>query len=534
MTDLPLEMSDEARIWGYRIEQQLSHSLSSPTATLPEFTAPDVPNWAIFVAHDLLENWDQHETCALESKPFAKALETLVGCLAQWLRKAAAMPANDSDSALIKLVAVQSATELFLKIRQSSRGSNLDGSLLQVAFASGHTTAIRMGVDLLLQTPPKTWSQSSLALSPLLQYDDWDVELVFPRILDSTDPSILASSLDIANHLHTKGRTSQHPCQSKFESLVSLLKGIVQRLELMEENPAKFGSTPEEIQRVLFDSVSLCVSLCHTMARLGNQSCTGPLYRASDLKHRRIRTEAAYALAVLGEAKGEEMLVALAADPAARSRVVAYMDELSILDRIDEKHRSILALAEADLVHWLSQVEQMGLPPSRIELVEQRTLPWPGFETQQECFLFRFGYSISDSEFSNLGVAGPATKAFSQDLANLPTDDAFAIFAGWDIEHPDVFEEPANRLSTSVQEVVSMWIEERLRSDFETVDPEFVGHFFGQNVLVGFGEIDGKRQAFAFDGQVIVVAPSLKPNPESLSLVYFLWRGRAFFEAFGD
>jgi hypothetical protein len=72
--------------------------------------------------------------------------------------------------------------------------------LLQVLFSSGHTTAIQIGVDMLLVRPPVDWEDVSVALSPLMQSTDWKLEDVFPKLLNCTDPSVLAPALDVANH----------------------------------------------------------------------------------------------------------------------------------------------------------------------------------------------------------------------------------------------------------------------------------------------------------------------------------------------
>ncbi len=180
MSDFPLEMSDDARVWLNRTLQQLENGLQSESQFLPSFSDPADPVWAIFAARELIESWD---TYAASDTRFARAsLERLIQRVAQWLRsglRVDKLPAE--EIAFQKLITVQAATQLFLKVR-TSRYSNLDGALLQIAFASGHPTAIQMGVDFLLQTPPQAWTSASLALSPLLQYDDWDIELVFPRI----------------------------------------------------------------------------------------------------------------------------------------------------------------------------------------------------------------------------------------------------------------------------------------------------------------------------------------------------------------
>lgn len=525
-----LEISDDARIWGHRTLQQLEHAESGNGLYCPDFSDPADPIWAVFVAQEIEEEWTRWDSNT--NPAFCSSMERLLQKLAYWLRLSLQRRDEDEELAALKrLVAVQSATTLYLKVR-TSQHAKTDGALLQVAFASGHQTAITMGVDLLLQQPPDAWTSASLALSPLLQYREWDLDSVFPRILESSNQSILASALDIANHLVVQKHVDEHPCQSKAPELTVLLGGIAQRLGLLEENPGKFGDTPESIQRILFDSVSLCVSLCHTMSLIGDEKCVGKLMQASELKHRRIRTEAAFALAKLNQEHGTTMLLEMVQDPAVRIRVLAYADELGFLDRIDEKHRSVLAVAESQLAQWLAQVEQMGLPPTKIELLEQRTLIWPGFEAPQECFLFRFGYEMHDGEFSNVGFAGPVAKAFSLDLGNVPLDDAFSMFAGWDIEHPEAYETIANKLAVAESRLMEEWRVALELEHFDSVEPAFFAHFFEQNVLVGFGIREGRSQAIAFDGHDLIVPTYLPSNQEALWLTYYLWRGREFFKTF--
>lgn len=254
--------------------------------------------------------------------------------------------------------------------------------------------------------------------------------------------------------------------------------------------------------------------------------------QASDLRHRRIRTEAAYALAKLGEEHGKQLLVELASDPTARTRAIAYADELDLLDLIAEEHRTSLALAESALCQWLASVEQMGVPPSRMELLEQRTLPWPGYESPQECFLFRFEYGLTHGEYSNVGLAGPTTKAFAQDLANVSIDDAFAMFVGWDIEHPEAFEKSVERLAISELERMEHWIQELEERAFESVTPSYFVSFFGKEAIVGFGINEGRKLPFVFDGTELIVPTSLPNTEDALMLAYYLWRGREFLRTF--
>jgi hypothetical protein len=286
----------------------------------------------------------------------------------------------------------------------------------------------------------------------------------------------------------------------------------------------------------LFDSISLCVSLCDTCALIGDTRAVPKLMQALQLKHRRIQVEAAYALAKLKVDEGHTQLVALASDPVSRTRSIAYCEELGLADQIAEEHRTSLAMAESQLVQWLSQVEQMGFPPTEMELVDQRTMLWPGYESPQECFLFRFTFATSHQPYSNLGIAGPVAKAFGSDLANLPIDDVFSIFVGWDIEHPEVIEKDANRLATSEQSQVELW-REALGESFGTIEIEHCVSFFGKTAILGYGvrgadEGAGRRQAFLYDGEELLVQTALPTSSDALMLIYYQWRGQEFQRAF--
>ena len=87
-------------------------------------------------------------------------------------------------------------------------------------------------------------------------------------------------------------------------------------------------------------------------------------------------------LARLGEDGGRNRLVELAAEPVCRLRAIHYADELGIGDLINEDLRSDEATAEADMSLWMSQPQQMGVPPTKVEVVESRRLLWPSFRAQ--------------------------------------------------------------------------------------------------------------------------------------------------------
>ena len=167
---------------------------------------------------------------------------------------------------------------------------------------------------------------------------------------------------------------------------------------------------------MIADSVALIVSLCDAMALLEFAESIPTIEKVSLLRHRRVRAEAAFALATLGVETGQATLVELAEEPVSRLRVLQYADELGISDQIDERFRSAESLAESELALWLSQPNQMGVPPSSIELAEHRTLYWPSFDDPVDCYLFRYEYRMGDNTFSNFAIVGPMIHSF---LANL-------------------------------------------------------------------------------------------------------------------
>ena len=201
--------------------------------------------------------------------------------------------------------------------------------------------------------------------------------------------------------------------------------------------------------------VALAVALCDALALIGDKSATGKLYQALRVGHRRLRTEAAAALASSERSEGKAELVKLAAEPIARLRVLAYADEIGIRDQIEPQYVTPEARAEAELCVWLAEPTQYGVPPTSCELFDHRQQHWPGFDDPVDCFLFQFQYVVTldsgEQSFSNIGMAGPLVHAFVADLGDLPAEDIYAAFAGWHAQHEDIREFDVARLSKSEQ-----------------------------------------------------------------------------------
>jgi hypothetical protein len=266
-------------------------------------------------------------------------------------------------------------------------------------------------------------------------------------------PLLAAPVLDLANFLTREKFVPRHPAADRADELIALLGEVAQSLSGLEEEPTARGDSLQELSRRVAQGVALAVSLCDALAFIGDRGAIGKLYQALAVRHRRLRTEAAAALARLGEQQGAEELIALASEPIARLRVLAYAREMGLSERIEPQYATPEARAEAELCVWLAEPTQYGVPPTTCELFDHRMQPWPGFSEPVNCYLFQFQYVLTlpegERSYSNIGIAGPLVHAFVADLGDLPPDDIYAAFAGWQAQHEEIREYDVARLSQS-------------------------------------------------------------------------------------
>jgi len=392
--------------------------------------------------------------------------------------------------------------------------------------------------QLLIDDPPSEDQDVVQALAPLFQRRRGEVAQLFPRLFAALSHSAIAAPVvDLANYLTREKLVSRHPGAQRVEQLANLLGDVVQSLLRLEEMPAEQGESPQELSRRVARGVALAVSLCDALALIGDAAVAGKLYQALEVRHRRLRTEAAAALARLGDQRGRDALVELAAEPVARLRVLAYAEELGIKDRIDPQHMTPVARAEAELCVWLAEPTQYGLPPVTCELFDQRRQLWPGYDAPVECFLFRFQYVVTledgrERSFSNIGIAGPVTHAFVADLGDLPAGDIYAAFAGWQAEHEQIRELDVERLSKSEQLEVERLKRRLIDAGFAEIEPRRVGYFFGDKALVALARRDGAPGVAVADFQEISFFPRRANRPLGPEEVYCIYKGRKLLAAF--
>lgn len=394
--------------------------------------------------------------------------------------------------------------------------------------------SLTMLVKMLASAPPSDWMDAAQVLSPLMQNDDWPIESVFPELLRClAHPSLAASLLDLSNYLSRSGRVDGHLAADQLETLNQLLGSVATRLGQFEENPRAFGDDVPTVQKRLSEAVALSVSLCDALALIGDESSIGKLNQVLDLRHRRVQCEAAGALAKLGSDEGKERLIELAQEPAARLRAIAYADELGFGDEIDESYRSDSATAEAELALWLTQPHQMGVPPTHVEFIETRRLLWPSFNDPVDVNLVRFEYNLGQNVYSNIGLTGPAVYSMSCDLADMPVDDIFAIYAGWHAEHPEIFVVTADSFNEAQHRAMESFGQHLQHLGYESIQPQLLGFFLDETAGVFVAQREDTQCVVATDGLETIDHPTAgRARPLSAADLFNLYKGRKMLRTF--
>ena len=463
-----------------------------------------------------------------------RGLEIVVGRLSR--QSATAQP---DDQPLDVSSLVQAISQLYLAILPESRGRNY---LLGWLANMNRAKSLDRFVDLILESPPTCPNSIVMAFAPLLKVNnDVPIDHLFPKLLGGLQHrSVAAAILDLANFLTREKRVAQHPASGHSESLIKLLGMLTEQLTMLEEGKIPEGKQPNEISAIVNDTVSLIASLCDSLALVGDENAIGKLNRASELKHRRIRTEALWALASLGQESSGQQLIELAAEPISRLRVIQYARELDLIDEVDEQYTSDESIAESQLAMWLAHPSNMGLAPKELQLMDQRFLAWPGFDDPQSCFLFRYSYELSQSRIDNIGISGPLCHAFSMNLQHLANSDIYACFAGWHCTHEEIMEMgiPQARLQRPglVERLTARLSSEQIDElDFENMEPQFLGLFMGAEALILNAKVNGQWGTLIVTRDTVDWFPADPENsPAKTELAYSIYKGRKLLGAFNQ
>lgn len=386
-----------------------------------------------------------------------------------------------------------------------------------------------------LQThPPSSWIEAAQVLSPLMQHRDWTPSVVFPALLDAIEhPAIAVPAMDVANFVTRIKKVDTHPASGHVETLNRLLGAVTRQLERFELDPTTMGDDVATVQERLSQAVSLSVAVCDAMGLIGHETSRPRLHDALQLRHRRVQCEAAGALARMGDNEGQDRLLALASEPSARLRVIAYAEELGFEERIEPQYRTDAAAAESEVAIWLAQPDRFGIPPTSVETIDQRHWMWPGYEDAVDCFLVRFNYDLGTRSYSNIAIAGPAVFALACDVADMQVDDIYAVYAGWQAEHDEIFTVPATQLNAGQLRVVEEFKIHLDRAGYEDLKPQMLGVFLDEHAAVYSATREAKPCMVLTDGLESVHIPTAgRARPLEAVDLWNLYKGRKMLRTF--
>jgi hypothetical protein len=481
-----------------------------------------------------LRDWAAENTSSEISRAHEGALLALIEQLR--LRYLKPEPARISTRPVPSPKLIDAIAELHNHLSSSAA----QHGLLRMLTTSGDEQSLRRFVEIITRgsSNDQEWSdakQVDLVFAPLFQQPMLAVQALFPDLLQAIgNPNVAVQVFDLANHLTRAGLVSPHPAAGRVEQLLPLFSTLVHRLHDLPQKPQEFGATPKAISETVGRCLEHVVAMCDALGLIGDERAIGKLRQALSLPHRRIRTEAAAALARLGDKSGVDALVQLANEPSVRRRAIAYLDELGQVERVPEELRTDIAAAEGEIASWLAEPAQIGLAPQQLELIDQRNQAWPGYSQTVNCYLFRFEYHLPRGTFRSVGIVGPVVHAFSTDLSGLPTEDIYAIYAGWHAEHEEIQETDAAQFTADQRDEAEAVRRELEDIGYEEVNILKLGRFFGQPTAVAAARLAGEKGLIITSGEKMRWIPASSTPALGAEEAYLLFKGRQLLSAFGD
>ncbi len=428
--------------------------------------------------------------------------------------------------------ALQPIAELY---QRCPADSILRNELLALIAKSSDPQAKDVWSRLLCDDPPQTAAALGIAFRPMLADDcQIPIGLLTGLIHRATGNLYVAAAVyELANHAFRTGKVLSHPASNRCEALRGLLGGLVGQLSRIEEGQLPSDVSAESLAETVSNSVALIIALIDTFALLDDERSIGKLNQAMALRHRRIQVEAAAALAKFGDENGKRQLIESAQHPVVRLRVISYAEELGLANEISLEHTGPIATAESHLAMWLAEPGQMGLAPSRMNLIDQREWYWPSFEKPVACLLFEFEYGADKQSYRNVGICGPLTHAFAADLRPISTSDQYAAFAGWQTTSTEIFLVPIERAETLMAGPTDHLKRALGRESLENYAIHAVSVFFGNHALVATGLRGTESGTLIVDDVGTEWIPRGNPaSPIDWILALNIWRGRRLLASF--
>lgn len=421
--------------------------------------------------------------------------------------------------------------------RLSPNNSDLRNHLLRWLATSPGADQLDLWAELICNDPPEQRLGVGLAFAPLMRAGVVPSDKILTALLNTATAhsQIAPVVFDLFNFYVRSGQLETHPAIPRATQLTDLLGQLAGQLGRVEDGDFPKNYEARQINQLVSDSVALIVALCDTFALTNHQPAIGKLHQALALRHRRVQTEAAAALARLGDDAGKTALIKLAEQPIARLRVLAYAEELGFKNEISLELQGEIAIAESQLAIWLSEPDQMGLAPSNIELIDNREMYWPSYDHPIQSYLFKYSYGTGESAHSNIGICGPLVHAFASDLRHLPIDEIYAAFAGWQAVHPEIFQMSSSRALQAFPNELRRLQDALDDDELNETKIQTIGSFFGEIVLVASAICEGKLGTVVVDGHDSTWYESGNADaPIDWKMAYGIWRGKQLLNKFNS
>lgn len=154
--------------------------------------------------------------------------------------------------------------------------------------------------------------------------------------------------------------------------------------------------------------------------------------------HPLVKAEAGWALVMLEDQRGFRLLQTVCKDVRYSITAQIYLEELDAADQIPAEVKENDFAARAEFCHFLSLPDQLGDPPTEIEMVGSQVLYWPPTKDRRRMSVVKFKYLDSEGKVvrEGVGVVGSLT-AWLPDLTNVEMSggDVLAIQCCYELRY---------------------------------------------------------------------------------------------------
>ena len=191
--------------------------------------------------------------------------------------------------------------------------SELRCHLLRLLATVGSEESLRQWSDMVCGNPPFHRLGMVLVFAPLMQANFSPPSWLLDQLLNNatTHSQTAPAVYDLLNYYFRNGKVNVHPAAPRADALTGLLDQLIKQLGKIESGNLPANATPASINHLISDSVALIVAICDSLALLQHMESITVLADGLQLRHRRVQTEAAAALARLGIEQGKTALVEL-------------------------------------------------------------------------------------------------------------------------------------------------------------------------------------------------------------------------------